>query len=155
MKRNFLCGLIASVSMISIGAYADPVPDASSAALTTKGYVDDGLKYVYKVASGISDGAVKSLQNIVGNAADPANNVEATGLVKRVTDLEKNNGYTAGTGVVVTPGENDDPSKIGIAVPSNATNGTKYVFQADGNGGGTWQAMEVESTWDPTFLTIP
>ncbi len=155
MKRNFLCGLIASVSMISIGAYADPVPDASSAALTTKGYVDDGLKYVYKVASGISDGAVKSLQNIVGNAADPANNVEATGLVKRVTDLEKNNGYTAGTGVVVTPGENDDPSTIGIAVPSNATNGTKYVFQADGNGGGTWQAMEVESTWDPTFLTIP
>ena len=68
-------------------------------------------------------------------------------MVKRVTDLEKNNGYTAGTGVEVTPGENDDPSKIGIAVPSNATNGTKYVFQADGNGGGTWQAMEVESTW--------
>lgn len=188
MKKNFLCGLIASVSMISIGAYADPVPDASSAALTTKGYVDDGLKYVYRVASGISDGAVKSLQNIVGapaNGSDPATGLigdigtvgegntpgtglkgavqslqstvgdSTSGLVKRVTDLENSNGYTAGTGVTVTPGENDDPSTIGIAVPSNATDGTKYVFQADGNGGGTWQAMEVESTWDPTFLTIP
>lgn len=154
MKRNFLYGLIASVSMISIGAYADPVPDASSAALTTKGYVDDGLKYVYKVASGISDGAVKSLQNIVGNAADPANNVEATGLVKRVTDLENSNGYTAGTGLEVTPGTGNTPSTIGLKIEETQNN-TTYVFKTDANGAGTWQAMEVESTWDPTFLTTP
>jgi len=153
MKRNFLCGLIASVSMISIGAYADPVPDATSAALTTKGYVDDGLKYVYKVASGISDGAVKSLQNIVGNAADPANNVEATGLVKRVTDLENSNGYTAGTGIKVTPGTGDNPSTIGLDVTTSAN--TTYVFKTDANGGGTWSEMEVADTWDPTFLTTP
>lgn len=153
MKRNFLCGLIASVSMISIGAYADPVPDASSAALTTKGYVDDGLKYVYKVASGISDGAVKSLQNIVGNAADPANNVEATGLVKRVTDLENSNGYTAGTGIKVTPGTGDNPSTIGLDVTTSVN--TTYVFKTDANGAGTWSEMEVADTWDPTFLTTP
>jgi len=171
MKRNFLCGLIASVSMISIGAYADPVPDASSAALTTKGYVDDGLKYVYKVASGISDGAVKSLQTIVGNAADPANNVEATGLVgdvealqktvgnetsglvKRVTDLEESNGYTAGTGIKVTPGTGDNPSTIGLDVTTSAN--TTYVFKTDANGAGTWSEMEVADTWDPTFLTTP
>ena len=186
MKRNFLCGLIASVSMISIGAYADPVPDASSAALTTKGYVDDGLKYVYKVASGISDGAVKSLQNIVGAPASgesPATGLvgaigtagsgntpgtgltgdvealqktvgnETSGLVKRVADLENSNGYTAGTGVKVTPGTGDNPSTIGLDVTTSAN--TTYVFKTDANGAGTWQAMEVESTWDPTFLTIP
>ena len=186
MKRNFLCGLIASVSMISIGAYADPVPDASSAALTTKGYVDDGLKYVYKVASGISDGAVKSLQNIVGapaNGDNPATglvgkvgtaaegdkpgtgligDVEALqktvgdatdGLVKRVTDLENSNGYTAGTGIKVTPGTGDNPSTIGLDVTTSAN--TTYVFKTDANGGGTWSEMEVADTWDPTFLTTP
>ncbi len=178
MKRNFLYGLIASVSMISIGAYADPVPDASSAALTTKGYVDDGLKYVYKVASGISDGAVKSLQNIVGAPAsgnDPATGLvgdigtvgegntpgtglkgavqslqstvgdSTSGLVKRVTDLENSNGYTAGTGVKVTPGTGDNPSTIGLDVTTSAN--TTYVFKTDAYGAGTWQAMEVESTW--------
>jgi len=169
MKRNFLCGLIASVSMISIGAYADPVPDASSAALTTKGYVDDGLKYVYKVASGISDGAVKSLQNIVGapaNGSDPATGLvgdvealqktvgnETSGLVKRVTDLENSNGYTAGTGIKVTPGTGDNPSTIGLDVTTSAN--TTYVFKTDANGAGTWSEMEVADTWDPTFLTTP
>ncbi|MBQ6027508.1 MAG: hypothetical protein IJL21_03095 [Alphaproteobacteria bacterium] len=169
MKRNFLCGLIASVSMISIGAYADPVPDASSAALTSKGYVDDGLKYVYKVASGISDGAVKSLQNIVGapaNGSDPATGLvgdvealqktvgnETSGLVKRVTDLENSNGYTAGTGVKVTPGTGDNPSTIGLDVTTSAN--TTYVFKTDANGAGTWSEMEVADTWDPTFLTTP
>lgn len=163
MKRNFLCGLIASVSMISIGAYADPVPDASSAALTTKGYVDDGLKYVYKVASGISDGAVKSLQTIVGaptNGDKPGTgligDVEALqktvgdangGLVKRVTDLESTNGYTAGTGIVVTPGTGNTPSTIGLKI-EETQNDTTYVFKTDANGAGTWQAMEVESTWN-------
>ena len=149
MKRNFLCGLIASVSMISIGAYADNDDNA----LTTKKYVNDGLEYVYKVASGISDGAVKSLQTIVGNAADPANNVEATGLVKRVTDLENSNGYTAGTGIKVTPGTGDNPSTIGLDVTTSAN--TTYVFKTDANGAGTWSEMEVADTWDPTFLTTP
>lgn len=169
MKKSMVCGLMMSVSMFSIAAYADNDDNA----LTTKKYVNDGLEFVYKVANGVSPGAVKTLQETVsGRAADPENNIEATtglvgdvaalqntvnnattGLVKRVTDLEATTGYTAGTGVVVTPGENDDPSTIGIAVPSNATNGTKYVFQSDGNGGGTWTKMEVADTWSSTFLT--
>ena len=148
--------------------------------------MDDGLKYVYKVASGISDGAVKSLQNIVGAPASgesPATGLvgaigtagsgntpgtgltgdvealqktvgnETSGLVKRVADLENSNGYTAGTGVKVTPGTGDNPSTIGLDVTTSAN--TTYVFKTDANGAGTWQAMEVESTWDPTFLTIP
>lgn len=95
MKRNFLCGLIASVSMISIGAYADPVPDASSSALTTKGYVDDGLKYVYKVANGTLPGTVQNLQSIVG--APASGNDPATGLVGAIGTA--GSGNTPGTGL--------------------------------------------------------
>ena len=155
--------------MFSIAAYADN----DDGALTTKKYVNDGLEFVYKVANGVSPGAVKTLQETVsGRAADPENNIEATtglvgdvaalqnavgdatgGLVKRVTDLEATTGYTAGTGVAVTPGENGDPSAIGIAVPNNATDGAKYVFQSDGNGGGTWTKIDVVNTWDSSFLT--
>jgi hypothetical protein len=191
MKKSMVCGLMMSVSMFSIAAYADNDDNA----LTTKKYVNDGLEFVYKVANGVYDGTVKTLQNTVGTATvgntpgtGLVGNVETlqsavgtagvggaagtgltgavetlqstvgdatTGLVKRVADLESSNGYTAGTGVVVTPGASGAPSTIGVAVPSNATNGAKYVFQSDGNGGGTWTQMEVVNTWDSSFLTNP
>ena len=189
MKRNFLCGLIASVSMISIGAYADPVPDASSSALTTKGYVDDGLKYVYKVANGTLPGTVQNLQSIVGAPAsgnDPATglvgaigtagsgntpgtgltgDVEAlqktvgdanSGLVQKVNSLESNSKtYNAGTGIKVTPGVAEgDPSTIGLKIDT-VQNDATYVFKTDANGNGTWEPIEVESSWDPGFLTTP
>ena len=182
MKRNFLCGLIASVSMISIGAYADNDDNA----LTTKKYVNDGLEYVYKVANGTLPGTVQNLQNIVGapaNGSDPATGLigdigtvgegntpgtglkgavqslqstvgnSTSGLVKRVADLENSNGYTAGTGIKVTPGTGDNPSTIGLDVTTSAN--TTYVFKTDANGAGTWSKMEVADTWDPTFLTTP
>ena len=169
MKKNFVCGLIASISMVSISAYADPVAnDASSSALTTKGYVDAGLQYVYDIANGTSNGAVKTLQSAVGTAGvgeTPGTgligDVEALqdtvgdangGLVKRVTDLESTTGYAAGTGVVVTPGENGDPSTIGLNI-GTVQNNTTYVFKTDASGNGTWQAMEVEDSWNPSFLT--
>ena len=203
MNKKLMCGLMMSVSLFSISAYAADGDDA----LTTKKYVNDGLSFVYKVANGTENGAVKNLQATVGdnttglikdvadvqnalsdgnngliNVGDLANAVGAkgtggaagtglagevqslqntigdatNGLVKKVNDLEaSSNVYTAGTGVVVTTGENDDPTTIGIAVPSNAQNGAKYVFQSNGAGGGTWTQMEVADTWDPSFLTNP
>lgn len=190
MKKSFVYGLVMSVSIFAINAYADPVVDASASAVTTKGYVDAGLKYVYKVANGTENGAVKNINEAlsdgngglinVGDLKDKigakgtggaagtglAGDVQSlektigdanSGLVKKVNDLAaSSNVYTAGDGIKVTEGANEgDPATIGIALPNNAENGVQYVFQSDGNGGGSWVALEVENSWNPGFLTNP
>ena len=66
MKKSIVYSLLVSVSMISAAAYADD-PDLKAGVLTTQRYVDDGLEFVYKVATGASNGAVKTLQTDVGN----------------------------------------------------------------------------------------
>lgn len=200
MKKTFLYSFVASVSLISIGAYADPV-DASSSALTTKGYVDAGLKYVYDVANGTTDGPMKDLQDSlsdgngglinVGDLKDTVGTAgvggnPGTGLTGAVEDLQGSIGNTAmgttaetitgaiselnsaiddlesasqvydpGEGIKVTAGANPgDASTIGLALPSNPTAGS-YVYKIDASGEGTWQALEVENSWNPGFLTTP
>ena len=192
MKKSVLYSLIASISMVSAGAYADP--DASNSALTTKGYVDTGLKYVYDVATGASNGTVKNLQNDVTNLQNAigtagvgntpgtglTGDVEALqdalddgtgnlidvstlkdtvgdangGLVKRVNELEAaSQEYIEGTGIDISQ---DAQGKNVVSLDLGTTqNNTTYVFKTDTNGNGTWQAMEVEDSWNPGFLTTP
>lgn len=237
MNKRVLYGLMASVSMFSIAAYADPAPvaDASNSALTTKGYVDTGLKYVYDSIQGdvnnvqgditnlqnaLSDGNgglidvgdlqdaigtagvgntpgtgligdVEALQDTIGDAngglvkdvADNTSDISALettvgdntgglvkdvadlkttvgdntgGLVKRVNDLENSSiVYTAGDGIAVTAGANQgDPATISLDLGTTSAS-TTYVYKTDANGVGTWQAMEVEDSWNPGFLTNP
>lgn len=208
MKKSVLYSLMASVSMFSIGAHAE---DASPSALTTKGYVDTGLKYVYDSIKGdvnnvqgditdlqtaLSDGNgglidVGDLKTAVGDSnsglvkavSDNTSDISAletavgdntgglvkdvadlktavgdntAGLVKRVNDLESSSiVYTAGDGIKVTPGAtSSDPSTIELNI-NNAQNNTTYVYKTNGSGVGTWQAMEVEDSWNPGFLTTP
>ena len=121
MKKSIIYGMIASISMISATAYADPVSDDATAALTTKGYVDSGLKYVYDVATGASNGAVSAIQTAlddgngnlidvstiqdeIGNYSDPNNNVQASGLKGDIEALDDaigtaTSGNTPGTGL--------------------------------------------------------
>ena len=194
MKKSMLYTLIASMSMTAFAAHAE---DASTNALTSKGYVDDGLRYVYDVANGTKNGAVKDIQTAlsdgngglvdVGDLADTVDdNATAigaletavgdnngglvkdvadlkttvgnasSGLVKRVNDLEQSSiVYSAGDGIAVTPGAtSSDPSTIGLNI-SNVQNNTTYVYKTNGSGVGTWQAMEVETTWsDSDFESL-
>ena len=121
MKKSIIYGMIASISMISATAYADPVSDDATAALTTKGYVDSGLKYVYDVATGASNGAVSAIQTAlddgngnlidvstiqdeIGNYSDTANNIQASGLKGDIEALDDaigtaTSGNTPGTGL--------------------------------------------------------
>ena len=213
MKKSMLYGLLTSLAVFSTVAYANNDPDASSSALTTKGYVDAGLEFVYGVANGTSNGAVKNLQNALsdgngglidvsdlqdaigtaGNGNTPGTgltgdiealqdtigtagsgntpgtgltgDIEALqdtvgdntgGLVKRVNDLENSSiVYTAGDGIAVTAGANQgDPATISLDLGTTAAN-TTYVYKTDANGDGSWQAMEVEDSWNPGFLTNP
>lgn len=207
MKKSFAYGLAMSVSALSIGAYAAPGDDASSAALTTKGYVDTGLKYVYDSAKGditnlqttvgapangvnpatglvgdVADlqttvgtpsdginpgtglvGEIAALTEDVDDLADDVSDLQTavgdanSGLIKKVNDLESaSQTYNAGAGVAVTAGANaGDPATISLALPNNPTAGASYVFKPNNNGGGTWETIEVEDTWDPGFLTTP
>ena len=207
MKKKLLYSLIASMSMISIGAYAAPGDDASNSALTTKGYVDAGLKYVYDVAEGTENGTVKTLKNTIGNAAlgtsaqtvtgainelnttingdgvnsdglvgDVAGLQDAlddgngnlidvsqlkdtvgddnSGLVKRVSELEAaSQEYIKGTGIDIS--QNAQGKNVVSLDLGTTQNNTTYVFKTDANGNGAWQAMEVEDSWNPGFLTTP
>ncbi len=226
MKRKLLYGLVTSVSMFSIAAYADPAPDASSSALTTKGYVDTGLKYVYDAIKGdvtdvqgditniqnaLSDGNgglvdvsalkddigtagagntpgtgligdVEALQDTVGAPAsgnnpatgligdvaalsddvdDLADDVDDlktavgdanSGLIKKVNELEAaSQEYIEGTGIDIS--QNAQGKNVVSLDLGTTQNNTTYVFKTDANGVGTWQAMEVEDSWNPGFLT--
>ncbi len=220
MKKSILYGLMTSLVVFSSAAYAtEPVADDQTSALTTKGYVDAGLKYVYDVASGTSNGAVQNLQNAVGTAS--VGNTPGTGLIGDVEELQEavgtaGVGNTPGTGLVgdvealqdeignYTDTDNniqasglkgeietlqDDVDDLktavgdatsgltqkvnqleaaskeyiegaGIDITTNAqgknvvsldlgttSSDTTYVYQTDSNGVGSWQALEVESSW--------
>lgn len=227
MKKGVLYSLLTSLAVFSTAAYAE---DASTSALTTKGYVDSGLKYVYDSIKGevtdvqgditnlqtalsdgngglvdVSDlkdtigtagvgntpgtgliGDIEALQDTIGDAngglvkdvADNTSDISAletkvgdntsglvkdvadlkttvgdstAGLVKRVNDLESSsNVYTAGDGIAVTAGANQgDPATISLDLGTTTAN-TTYVYKTDANGDGSWQAMEVETTWSDT-----
>jgi hypothetical protein len=91
MNKKLMCGLILSVSLFSISAYAADGDDA----LTTKKYVNDGLSFVYKVANGTENGAVKTLQQQVGDST--------AGLIKDVADVQ--NALSDGNNGLVNVGD--------------------------------------------------
>lgn len=229
MKKSVLYSLVTSLAVFSTAAYADPtapVTDASSSALTTKGYVDSGLKYVYDAIHGdvtnvqgditnlqtaLSDGngglidvgdlkdavgtagsgntpgtgltgaveelqdaigeasdgsgpgtgltgAVESLQTQVGNDAMGTTATTVTGAIGELKDAiddleEASQEYVEGTGIDITP---NAQGKNVVSLDLGTTqNNTTYVFKTDANGDGSWQALEVEDTWNPGFLTTP
>ena len=112
MKKKFLYSLIAYLSVVSIGAYAADPEDPKAKVLTTQRYVDDGLEFVYKVANGTENGAVKTLQTNVsnlqtdvgnladeiGNYSDTTNDVQASGIKADIEALDNAIG-TTGTGL--------------------------------------------------------
>lgn len=145
---------MASISMVSASAaYADdPVSqtDATAAALTTKGYVDAGLQYVYKAAK---DDA-KAISDKVGNAAMGTTAETVTGAISElnqaIKDIENGQEYTEGTGIEITKAQ-DGKNVVGLNLGETENNAT-YVFKTDEKGVGSWQAVEVEDSWDSGFL---
>ncbi len=241
MKKRVLYSLLTSLAVFSTAAYAE---DAPTSALTTKGYVDSGLKYVYdsikdevtdvqgditNLQTALSDGNgglvdVSDLKDTIGTAG--VGNTPGTGLIGDIEDLQDaigtaGNGNTPGTGLTgdvealqdtvgdSTGGLVKDVADLqdtigndamgttattvtgaigelkgaidgleaasqeyiegtGIDISQNAQgknvvsldlgttqNNTTYIFKTDANGVGTWQAMEVEDSWNPGFLTNP
>ncbi len=164
MKKSILYGLMTSLVVLSSAAYAtEPEADDQTSALTTKGYVDAGLKYVYDVASGTSNGAVQNLQNAVGTAGQdeqPGTGLtgrvesledtvgdDSSGLVKDVDDVKDalsngNGGYIDVSALKTTVDTLDSLSTDGLE------NNKTYVLQTNGSGEGSWSEIEIESTWN-------
>ncbi len=140
---------------------------ASEADLTTRGYVDGGLSFVYKKAEAADTKAdaaqtaaeaadtkattaqndVAGLKTVVGATESEGLRGEVKTLKETVDNLPAAKTYTSGTGITVTAGQGNAPSTINLDL-DNPTNGTSYVFQSDGNGGGTWTALPaITGSW--------
>jgi hypothetical protein len=151
MKKCVLYTLLALIPMVSTGAYAEETTDASATALTTKGYVDAGLKYVYDA----NKGDIKTLSDKVGDTTMTTTAKTVTGAInelnKAIDDIEKGQEYTKGTGIDITQDAN---GKNVVSLDLGETDkNTTYVFKTNEEGVGTWQTMEVEDSWSPGFLT--
>ena len=138
------------------------------------GYVDAGLKYVYKnaanatyngsvnYAEGTVGAEIKSIKNKANNPAAGAYDNTDSGLTAdtiqgaidevegRVDTLETTvNNVSAGTtysdGVGIAVDNNNHT--VGLKGLTGATDNKTYVFK-----NGSWQELEVEDEWKPGFL---
>ena len=153
MKKILCSGLMVTTLLSTVSAMADPEPQAvvPNSALTTKGYVDAGLREVYGAATSAqstADGVVSrvtALETTVGNST--------SGLVKDVADLQNTvqnlpNGttYTAGDGIYINNGtisikDLDDTKAVG-------NTDKMYVFQ-----NGELIEIPVAGSWVPGTIT--
>ena len=150
MKKNVLYGLSAVVLMFSGSAYANPVSDDNNTALTTKGYVDAGLKYVYDSIKGeVTDVEgdivdlqtdVSTLQNKIGNSSMGTNDPTVTGAIGEIesrVDAVESDIDGLKTTVETLDGLGTD----------NLDANKKYILQTDSNGHGSWNEIKIESSW--------
>ena len=162
MKKIMFFGFIVSVlmgqSLVFAAPGEDPV-DASATALTTKRYVDAGLKAVWNKAKaadvenantatydseteydeGTVGAAIKSIENDLGNAAGAVDELE-----DRVDSLEAATTYESGVGITVD-NENRTVGLKGVTAQELANK--TYVLK-----NGEWQELEVEDSWNPNIL---
>lgn len=134
MKKSVYTSLAVMMLAISAPAFAE---ETDHTKLTTKNYVDQGLRAVYQVAKDAADK--------VGNAADGVN--PATGLMGavatlqgKVNALETDAIYTGATGVTV-----DANNVIRLSAPQD---GKRYVFQD-----GAWVELATVDEWNADVLT--
>ena len=170
MNKIIFSGFMASIMMASSAALADE----AASSLTTKNYVDSGLRAVYSTASsaatdattalgqietlsGTTDGLVtdvSGLQGTVGNSESglvhDVNALETvvgnseSGLVQRVDQLEA-------TSRVYSAGDGitiNNNGVVGINGAAETEEGKMYVYKD-----GALSAMPVEDTWDASIFT--
>jgi len=170
MKKIMVFGFMVSILMGQMPAFAAPgdeqQADATAEALTTKGYVDAGLKYVYKnaanatyngsvnYAEGTVGAEIKDIKSKVDNPAAGAYDNTDSGLTAdtiqgaidelagEIDNLPAGTTYEGGVGIAVENG------KVGLkGVTASAAANKTYVFK-----NGAWQELEVEDEWKPGFL---
>lgn len=162
MKKIMLFGFVMSFLMGANFAFADPEQqnnkqDETLAALTTKGYVDAGLKEVWKRAkqadvgnantatynsetnytAGTVGAAIKAIEGDLDNVAGAVDD-----LKDQVDSLTTGIEYESGVGITV----DNDTHTVGLDIEGNLENKT-YVLK-----NGQWQELEVVKEWNSGIL---
>lgn len=171
MKKIMVFGFMVSILMGQMPAFAAPgdeqQADATAEALTTKGYVDAGLKYVYKnaanatyngsvnYAEGTVGAEIKNIKNKANNPAAGAYDNTESGLTAdtiqgaidelagEIDNLPAGTTYEGGVGIAV----DNNNHTVGLKGLTGATDNKTYVFK-----NGSWQELKVEDEWKPDFL---
>lgn len=95
-----------SIAVIALMATSSAMAEVTSNSLTTKGYVDAGLEYVYGVASGAASAAATAQQtatNAASSASDAQTAAEAAQAAAEAAAAAAT--YTAGTGISINNNE--------------------------------------------------
>ena len=164
MKNVTITGIMVSMLMTTGVAFAAGEADAF---LTTKNYVDAGLRAVYRTASDAASSAatnagnITSLQTSVSSNADNisslqtavssnADNIEAlqTAVSSNASDIEAlqsavssldSTAYSGVNGVTI--------SDHNVSLNVDATEGNMYVYTSSG-----WSELDVVDTWNSSVL---
>jgi len=156
MIKKATVGFIASLLMASGSAIAAE----GDASLTTKHYVDEGLRAVYRTATESAAENAASITNLqttlstaLGEEATRATTAE-TALDERLTtaesDIDELQETVNALDGVAYEGENGvyvEDHKVGLDV--EAEEGEMYIYTSTG-----WSALPVQDTWDPSILTL-
>lgn len=154
MKKIVLSGFMASMLMLPVAALADGETTGSSTPLTTKNYVDDGLRAVYKASKTYTNTALGTLPTDVANlkttingdgtAANPGLDkiINGDGTNLGLNDIIKGDGTTANPGLI------NDVAALDTQI--NGTNGladdiAALDTQINGNGTTTGLADDVDT----------
>ena len=172
MKKMMVFGFMVLLLMGQVPAFAEEEStttktDAVLTALTTKDYVDKGLKYVYKNAAnanysdavnykaGTVGAEIKNIKNKANNPAAGAYDNKDSGLTAdtiqgaidelagEIDNLPAGTTYEGGVGIAV----DNNNHTVGLKGLTGATDNKTYVFK-----NGSWQELEVEDEWKPGFL---
>ena len=139
MKKIVLSGFMASMLMLPVAALADGETTGSSTPLTTKNYVDDGLRAVYKASKTYTDSKigdsttgmtkdVNDLKAIVnGNGTNPGLDkiINGDGTSLGLNDIIKGDGTTANPGLI------NDVAALDTQINGNGTTTTGLVGDVD------------------------
>ena len=136
MKNVTITGIMASMLMTTGVAFAAGEADAF---LTTKNYVDAGLRAVYQTASDAASDASTNASNIATNSAAIASNASSiTALQAAISGLD-GAAYSGVNGVTI--------SDHNVSLNVNATEGNMYVYTSSG-----WSELDVVDTWNSSVL---
>ena len=117
-KKIAFVGLMAPMLVSSV-AFAE----TTDASLTTKGYVDEGLEFVYRHGE-----ETYATQESVTNLASDIEAMEYSGAT--------------GGGITV----NNTNHEIGLTAPANPAADTSYSYVYNANSA-TWAPVQIETSW--------
>lgn len=143
MKKIVLSGFMASMLMLPVAALADGETTGTSTPLTTKNYVDEGLRAVYKASKTYTDSKIgDSTTGMTKDVNDLKAIVNGDGTSLGLNDIIKGDGTTANPGLINdvaaldtqingTDGLADDIAALDTQINGNGTTTTGLAGDVD------------------------